>query len=92
MLGGSTILILMEPGQVHWDDDLHDNSKSALETLIRVGMSVGHSPHVEAHAPDMLKEGYKPSHEEKQDAKRRIEGAGAAGAQGSSQPLGSENM
>jgi len=60
---------------VVFDDDLIDNSKSALETLIRVGMSVGHSPHVAPHEPDMRKEGYKPSREEKEDAKRRIEGS-----------------
>jgi phosphatidylserine decarboxylase precursor len=32
--GGSTLLLLFEPGQMKYDDDLHDNSKSALETLV----------------------------------------------------------
>ncbi|KAF2646239.1 hypothetical protein P280DRAFT_464476 [Massarina eburnea CBS 473.64] len=79
--GGSTLLVLFEPGQMKYDDDLHDNSKSALETLVRVGMSIGHSPNRAAHAPDMPK--VNPTHEEKQDAKRRIEGSLApAGVQG----------
>lgn len=32
--GGSTILLLFEKGQMLWDDDLVDNSKGALETLV----------------------------------------------------------
>jgi phosphatidylserine decarboxylase len=32
--GGSTILLLFEKGQMVWDDDLVDNSKGALETLV----------------------------------------------------------
>lgn len=40
---------------------------------IRVGMSIGHSPNRAAHAPDMRKDN--PTMEEKQDAKRRIEGS-----------------
>ncbi|OCL09710.1 hypothetical protein AOQ84DRAFT_316536 [Glonium stellatum] len=79
--GGSTILLLFEPGVMKFDDDMVDNSKSALETLIRVGMSIGHSPGRVAYAPDMRKEN--PTMEEKQDAKRRIEGSLApAGVQG----------
>lgn len=42
-------------------------------TQVRVGMSIGHSPDASAHKPDMRKEN--PSMEEKQDAKRRIEGS-----------------
>jgi len=71
--GGSTLLLLFEPGQMRYDDDLADNSKSALETLVRVGMSIGHSPDRAPHVPDMRKSN--PTHEEKQDAKRRIEGS-----------------
>lgn len=33
--GGSTLLLLFEPGQMRYDDDLVDNSRSALETLVR---------------------------------------------------------
>lgn len=32
--GGSTLLVLFEPGQMRYDDDLVDNSRSALETLV----------------------------------------------------------
>ncbi|KAI9751377.1 MAG: hypothetical protein M4579_006100 [Chaenotheca gracillima] len=71
--GGSTILLLFEPGRMKFDQDLVDNSKSALETLVRVGMSVGHSPEQAAHTPDMQKE--KVTHEERQEAKRRIAGS-----------------
>ncbi|KAH6642283.1 phosphatidylserine decarboxylase-domain-containing protein, partial [Boeremia exigua] len=71
--GGSTLLVLFEPGQMRYDDDLADNSRSALETLVRVGMSIGHSPDRASHVPDMRKNN--PTHEEKQDAKRRIEGS-----------------
>lgn len=33
--GGSTILLLFEPGAMKFDDDLIENSKGALETLVR---------------------------------------------------------
>jgi phosphatidylserine decarboxylase len=36
-------------------------------------MSIGHSPNRAAHLPDMRKDN--PTNEEKQDAKRRIEGS-----------------
>ncbi|THV85307.1 hypothetical protein D6D29_02459 [Aureobasidium pullulans] len=71
--GGSTLLLLFEPGKMLFDDDLVDNSNGALETLVRVGMSIGHSPNEAPHMPDMRKEN--PSMAEKQDAKRRIEGS-----------------
>ncbi|KAF2453627.1 phosphatidylserine decarboxylase proenzyme [Lineolata rhizophorae] len=71
--GGSTLLVLFEPGVMQWDDDLVTNSSTALETLIRVGMSVGHSPDQAPYTPDMRKEN--PTKEEKQEAKRRIEGS-----------------
>lgn len=88
--------MLFEPGVLQWDDDLVDNSSGALETLvcihlflspfkhhlltlqIRVGMSLGHSPDHPAYTPDMQKEN--PTNEEKQDAKRRIEGSLAPGS------------
>jgi phosphatidylserine decarboxylase len=76
-LGGSTILLLFEPGVIQFDDDLVENSNVALETLIRVGMSIGHSPERAPHTPDMRKDN--PTMEEKQDAKRRIEGSLAPG-------------
>lgn len=42
--GGSTVVVLFEQNQVKFDKDLDQNSQSALETLIKVGMSIGHSP------------------------------------------------
>ncbi|KAF7131295.1 hypothetical protein CNMCM5793_004409 [Aspergillus hiratsukae] len=73
--GGSTVLLLFEEGVMKFDSDLVDNSRSALETLIRVGMSVGHSPEIPQFEPDMPKPTEEVSLEEKQDAKRRIEGS-----------------
>ncbi|KAL1853183.1 hypothetical protein VTK73DRAFT_9068 [Phialemonium thermophilum] len=73
--GGSTIVLLFEEGRMVFDDDLVDNSNGALETLIRVGMSVGHSPHVPQHTPDMRKDESDITEEEKRDAQRRIQGS-----------------
>ena len=39
--GGSTLLLLFEPGQMRYDDDLVDNSRSALETLVRQLLILG---------------------------------------------------
>ncbi|KAI1327302.1 phosphatidylserine decarboxylase-domain-containing protein [Xylariaceae sp. FL0255] len=72
--GGSTLVVLFEPGKMVFDADLVDNSNSALETLIRVGMAVGHSPHVPQHAPDAPKDASEVTEEEKKDAQRRIGG------------------
>ncbi|EMC99012.1 hypothetical protein BAUCODRAFT_22311 [Baudoinia panamericana UAMH 10762] len=71
--GGSTLLLLFEPGVMRFDDDLVGNSNGALETLVQVGMSIGHSPHVEQHRPYPKKDHL--TLEEKQEAKRRIEGS-----------------
>ncbi|KAJ5211346.1 Phosphatidylserine decarboxylase-related protein [Penicillium cf. griseofulvum] len=73
--GGSTLLLLFEDGKVNFDRDLADNSKGALETLIRVGMSVGHSPDIPQYEPDMPKKAENITAEEMQEAKRRIEGS-----------------
>ncbi|CAG8186634.1 unnamed protein product [Penicillium salamii] len=73
--GGSTLLVLFEDGKVNFDKDLVDNSKGPLETLIRVGMSVGHSPDIPQHEPDMPKKAENITAEEMQEAKRRIEGS-----------------
>lgn len=75
--GGSTLLVLFEPGKMRFDDDLVDNSNGALETLIRVGMSVGHSPNQVQWAPDMRKNEKDITEADKQDAKRRIQGSAA---------------
>jgi phosphatidylserine decarboxylase len=36
--GGSTVLLLFEPGTMVFDDDLVENSNGALETLVSVGL------------------------------------------------------
>ncbi|KAI0549865.1 phosphatidylserine decarboxylase-domain-containing protein [Xylaria curta] len=72
--GGSTIVVLFEPGKMVYDEDLVDNSNSALETLIRAGMSVGHSPHVTHFTPDMRKDASQVTEAEKVEAHRRIRG------------------
>lgn len=37
--GGSTILLLFEPGSMRFDDDLIENSNGALETLVRLSFA-----------------------------------------------------
>jgi phosphatidylserine decarboxylase len=39
--GGSTVLLVFEPGKVAFDADLRANSARPLETLIRVGQRIG---------------------------------------------------
>lgn len=39
--GGSTIITLFPAGTIAWDKDLLDNSKSSMETLVRMGTRVG---------------------------------------------------
>ncbi|KAF3760944.1 hypothetical protein M406DRAFT_268734 [Cryphonectria parasitica EP155] len=73
--GGSTIVLLFEDGKMVFDDDLVDNSNGALETLISVGMSVGHSPSHPKYAPDQRKDAKDITQQEKADAKRRIQGS-----------------
>ncbi|KAB8072630.1 putative phosphatidylserine decarboxylase Psd2 [Aspergillus leporis] len=73
--GGSTLLLLFEEGVVNFDNDLVDNSRGALETLVRVGMSVGHSPDIPQFEPDLPKKAENVTAEEMQAAKRRIEGS-----------------
>lgn len=38
--GGSTVLLLFEPGMINFDSDLVDNSKGALETLVSESSSL----------------------------------------------------
>lgn len=40
--GGSTLVVLFEPGKVNFDTDLVDNSKGALETLVCVTPSLSY--------------------------------------------------
>ncbi|RMD40210.1 hypothetical protein DV735_g4929, partial [Chaetothyriales sp. CBS 134920] len=76
--GGSTVLLFFEPGKMVYDSDLVENSKEALETLVRVGMSIGHSPDAAPYEPDMKKDASKVTEAEKQEALRRIQGSFSA--------------
>ncbi|KAF8545511.1 phosphatidylserine decarboxylase-domain-containing protein [Trichophaea hybrida] len=69
--GGSTIILLFEPGRMVFDGDLVENSNTALETLVRVGMSIGHSPGIAA--VQERKENI--TQEDMDDARRRIGGS-----------------
>ncbi|ODV91475.1 hypothetical protein CANCADRAFT_29898 [Tortispora caseinolytica NRRL Y-17796] len=42
--GGSTLVVLFEENRIRFDHDLVENSRSKLETLVKVGMSIGYSP------------------------------------------------
>ena len=72
--GGSTILLLFEEGTMRFDDDLVENSNTALETLVRVGMSIGHHISHGQHTPDMHKKDRPITEKELADANRRIVG------------------
>ncbi|VEU21946.1 DEKNAAC102944 [Brettanomyces naardenensis] len=43
--GGSTVIMLFEEGKISFDEDLAYNSEQrSIETLVKVGMSIGHTP------------------------------------------------
>jgi phosphatidylserine decarboxylase len=44
-LGGSVVVLLFEPGAIQLDEDLCNNTRSGLETYVRLGESVGRSAH-----------------------------------------------
>ncbi|ANB14282.1 phosphatidylserine decarboxylase 2 [Sugiyamaella lignohabitans] len=72
--GGSTLVVLFEPGAIVFDRDLEENSFQPLETLVTVGMSVGHTPSTEEWERDDLKSPEDASPEQKERAKRVITG------------------
>ncbi|WWD21646.1 phosphatidylserine decarboxylase [Kwoniella shandongensis] len=41
--GGSTIVCLFEKGALTWDEDLLQNGRASIETLVRMGMGIGRS-------------------------------------------------
>jgi phosphatidylserine decarboxylase len=43
--GGSTVLLFFQPGTVVFDPDLAENSSAPVETLVRMGESIGKAPH-----------------------------------------------
>ena len=52
-------------------------NRTSLLTVpqLRVGMSIGHHPEQSQYTPDMRKKEENVTHEERQEAKRRIEGS-----------------
>lgn len=50
--GGSTIILLFENERFRFDSDLIANSKTKVETLVRVGQSIGHL----ADIPELVRE------------------------------------
>ncbi|KAF3992401.1 hypothetical protein FT663_02328 [Candidozyma haemuli var. vulneris] len=52
--GGSTVLLLFQNSMFDFDQDLVDNSSSCVETLVRVGQSIGHSPDVEEYKRERI--------------------------------------
>jgi len=42
--GGSTVVLLLRPGAIEWDDDLLARSRQELEIHVRVGDSLGRAP------------------------------------------------
>lgn len=44
--GGSTIILLIPTSKIKFDSDLINNTTEEVETLVRVGMSLGHTPDV----------------------------------------------
>lgn len=79
--GGSTILLIFEPGKLVFDEDLTQNAKQSIETLLRVGSTIGHPPGIE-DAPNESLEAT--TEADRQAASHRIAGATpAAGDDGS---------
>ncbi|KAK9236646.1 phosphatidylserine decarboxylase-domain-containing protein [Lipomyces kononenkoae] len=72
--GGSTLLLFFQPGKLEFDSDLVSNSKDSVETLIRVGMSIGHTPDEEEQLQKHRKV-EEMSEKEKAEVARRIEGS-----------------
>ncbi|KAI0073588.1 hypothetical protein K474DRAFT_1649364 [Panus rudis PR-1116 ss-1] len=42
--GGSTVVVLFPKGLIKFDDDLLENSKNTIETLVKVGYQIGKTP------------------------------------------------
>lgn len=45
--GGSTVVLLFERRLFMFDSDIVENSEGCIETLVRVGQSIGHSPDIQ---------------------------------------------
>ncbi|KAI5964134.1 PSD2 [Candida pseudojiufengensis] len=71
--GGSTIILLFNKNKFVLDSDISSNSKSSIETLVRVGQSIGHSPETDEYRRDHS-EFNKLSHSKKLDLIRILTG------------------
>jgi phosphatidylserine decarboxylase len=75
--GGSTVVLVFQSendeSKIEWDGDLVSNSNKKLETLVKVGMSVGHSINVEGYKRGFKKE---VTDTERQEIIRRVTGLG----------------
>jgi len=49
--GGSTVLLFFQPGRIEFDRDLLENSKQSLETLLKMGNSIGTAVNAAKGAP-----------------------------------------
>lgn len=76
--GGSTIILVFEPGRLVFDEDLTQNAKLSIETLLRVGSSIGHPPGL-ADAPNESAE--ETGTGDEADAARKIAGQEASDGQ-----------
>ncbi len=74
LLGGSTIILLFQPGKLVFDDDLVYNSERSIETLLRVGSSIGHPPGMVSHAAEKEKKTVV-TEQDREEASRRIAGS-----------------
>lgn len=73
--GGSTVVLIFQKQKdktfIQWDGDLVSNSNKRLETLVKVGMSVGHANNKHSYFRGLKKE---VSESERQEVIRRVTG------------------
>lgn len=65
--GGSTVILLAEKKRLNFDSDIVKNSLSCIETLVRVGQSIGHAPDVSEYKRDHVD-----FHKQTRDFKRQL--------------------
>ncbi|GAV49833.1 hypothetical protein ZYGR_0R00750 [Zygosaccharomyces rouxii] len=53
--GGSTVIVVIPSDKILFDSDLSKNSVDGIETLVKVGMSVGHTPDISEYKRERVK-------------------------------------
>lgn len=53
--GGSTVIVVTQSDKILFDHDLSKNSVDGIETLVKVGMSVGHTPDIKEYKRERVK-------------------------------------